>query len=333
MTSVVLFQIDALNAAFQHLLSIQQDILAKKGILATQLASLKDTYTHLVKTNSKKIFLFCLDSFYFQYRILTIELDNINRFSSLINNRMYGDYFKLFQLMLSQMIDTHRHAFDTNVVYPPYKELEPFTEYKMGDIIRLHHDILRVLHFLHMQVSERQQHIQSYSAEINVGRSITSFLHTHEYENTLLREQLLLYVKYLEFFHTTQTKYMTKLFLYVDAFHQEIQEDILTNHASVRPASDSELNFETKPLPSLFDPSSIQLSQLETSILLEEMPPEPKQSLDPTFLESVAPQKEETPITTPDSQETSLVAQETTPVVQETTPDSQETSDTVKKRL
>jgi len=230
---MTLFQFDKLVAAFQNLLTVQKEIMGKKTVLSTKLNSLKDTYSQLVKTNSKKIFLFCLDSFYFQYKILTIEMDNINRFSSLINNRMYGDYFKLYNIMLTQMQDRSEVG---STAYPVYKELEPFLEYKMSDIIHLHRDILRLLHFLHKKFNDKQVHIQNYSDEINVGRSITSFLHTHEYENTLLREQIMLYVNYLEFFHTTQTSYMTKLFLHLDRFQREMEEEILTNYASMKPA-------------------------------------------------------------------------------------------------
>jgi|LauGreDrversion2_2_1035103.scaffolds.fasta_scaffold04241_4 hypothetical protein len=251
-----LFQFEKLVATFQHLLTMHLDIHNKKTALTSKLNALKGTYSQLVKTNSKKIFLFCLDSFYFQYKILTFEMDNINRFSSLINNRMYGDYYKLYNIVLTQMQEPFRSEVGTTNTYAAYKELEPFLEYKMSDIIHLHRDILRVLHFLHQKFNEKQVNIQTYSDEINVGRSITSFLHTHEYENTLLREQIMLYVNYLEFFHTTQTNYMTKLFMHLDRFQREIEEEILTNYASIRPSefphhhpSSEVIAFPEQPLP------------------------------------------------------------------------------------
>jgi hypothetical protein len=272
----MLFQFDKLVHTFQHLLMVQKEIMTKREFLTVKLNALKDTYSQLVKSNSKKIFLFCLDSFYFQYKILTIELDNINRFSALINNRMYGDYYKLYNIMLTQMQEPHRTQLGTpSSSYPVYKELEPFFEYKMSDIIHLHRDILRVLHFLHLKFNEKQVHIQTYSDEINVGRSITSFLHTHEYENTLLREQMTLYVNYLEFFHTTQTNYMTKLFLHIDRFQREIEEEILTNYASIKPpdvSSDHPASELETAAASLVDPPP--LSEIEESFCAADLPPQ-----------------------------------------------------------
>jgi hypothetical protein len=268
----ILFQLDKLIGSFQNLLTVQREIIVKKEVLSTKLQSLKDTYTQLVKTNSKKIFLFCLDSFYFQYKILTIEMDNINRFSSMINNRMYGDYYKLYQLILVQLPDSHRNAApSTDRTYPPYRELEPFFEYKVADIIHLHRDILRILHFLQRKFNEKQTHIQTYSDEINVGRSISSFLQTHEYENTLLREQIMLYVNYLDFFHVTQTNYIHKLFLHLDRFQREIEEEIMTNYASIRPPDVSELNFripDEEQTLSIVD-SEPPLTEIEQSFCLE----------------------------------------------------------------
>jgi hypothetical protein len=221
----MIFPLERLTEAFQNLLAIQKEMVDKKRVLVSKLAGLKDTYSQLVKTNSKKIFLFCLDSFYFQYKILTMEMENINRFSSMINNRMYGDYYKLYNLMLAQMQEPYRAALGNDFkAYPAYKELDPFFEYPMLDVVHLHHDILRVLHFMHQQFTDKQVSIQTYTDEINVGRTITSFLHTHEYENVLLREQLSLYVNYLDFFHTTQTNYATKLFQQLDRFQREMEE-------------------------------------------------------------------------------------------------------------
>ena len=235
MSDVHLFSMEQLHRAFQDILQLQNEIQRKKDVLQQKLHDLKDVYQNLTKTNTKRIFLFCLDSFYFQYKVLVIEMDNIQRFCSLINNRMYADYFKLYNIMLTQIPEVAEAEIKK---YPVYKDLEPFHEYRMTDIIQLHRDILRLLHTLYLQFCDRENHISNYSEQINVGRSITSFLQTHEYENTLQREQILLYVNYLNFFHGSQSGYMTKLFQRIDRFQREIEEEILTNYRTLRPSSD-----------------------------------------------------------------------------------------------
>jgi len=119
--------------------------------------------------------------------------------------------------------------------YTPYKDLEPFHEYKLSDIIQLHADIIRVINCLYATFTSKEQNIHGYSDTAHVGISITSFLQTLEYENTLLREQIGLYVNYVTFFHASQNGYLTKLYQRIEAFQREIEEDILSNHGNPPP--------------------------------------------------------------------------------------------------
>ena len=138
---------------------------------------------------------------------------------------------ELFNIIIMQVSDTH---IDTRTVvsdfkkYTPYKDLEPFHEYKITDIIQLHADILRVINGLYSVFTTKEQNIHRYSDTTHVGISITSFLQTLEYENTLLREQISLYVNYVSFFHASQNMYVTKLYERIEAFQRDIEEDILS---------------------------------------------------------------------------------------------------------
>ena len=49
------------------------------------------------------------------------------------------------------------------------------------------------------------------------------------YENTLFREQILLYVNYISFFHSSQHNRLSKLYQRISSFYREIEEDILNN--------------------------------------------------------------------------------------------------------
>lgn len=235
MTSLRDFNIDKLKTEFQSILHLQTEVLRKKTLLTEKLAELKEVYNGLVKNNNKKIFLFCLDSFYFQYKTLMIEMENLSRYISLINNRMYGDYYKLYHIVLLQVSEAGlnidmRHVMSEFKKYVPYKDLEPFYEYRMSDIIRLHSDILQIIHFLYNHYSKKEQNITTYTESPHAGISITSFIQTLEYENTLLREQITLYVNYIHFFHISQSRFLKKLFCKIQAFQSEIEDDIISNH-------------------------------------------------------------------------------------------------------
>jgi len=237
MTSLYLFNLDKLKSDFQDILKTQLDVQTHKAVIIKQIQDLKGVYNDLVKTNTKKIFLFCLDSFYFQYKTLVIQMEDLCKHVTHINNRMYGDYYKLYNIILLQTaesnIDVRSAITEFHKKYQPYKDLEPFHEYKMSDIMSLHADILKLMNYLFQHYSGKEQNVMSYSDNTKVGMSITSFLQTLEYENTLLREQIGLYVNYLTFFHNSQKIYLTKIYEKIQGFQQEIETEILVNHHGV----------------------------------------------------------------------------------------------------
>jgi hypothetical protein len=237
MTSLYLFNLDKLNSDFQDILKIQLDVQTHKSIIIKQIQDLKCVYNDLVKTNTKKMFLFCLDSFYFQYKTLVIQMEDLCKHVTHINNRMYGDYYKLYNIILLQTaesnIEVRSVVAEFHKKYQPYKDLEPFHEYKLSDIMNLHADILKLMNHVFHYYSGKAEMVSSYSDNTKVGMSITSFLQTLEYENTLLREQIGLYINYLTFFHNSQKIYLTKIYEKIRGFQQEIETEILVNHHGV----------------------------------------------------------------------------------------------------
>lgn len=231
MASLHLFHVEQLTKKFQDILFMHGEIIKKRDAIQEKVIELKATYTDLVKHHTKKIFLFCLDTFYFQYKTLTMEMENIGRSISIINNRMYGDYYKLYSIMLAQIADPSimdMSGFTSQFKkYAPYKELDPFQEYSIADTMQLHANILDMIQALYQQFTKKDDHAHHYHNTIQARTSITNFLHTLAYENSLLREQISLYVNYLEFFHSTQHKFLSKLFCKMDDFKRDIEEDIL----------------------------------------------------------------------------------------------------------
>jgi len=175
-------------------------------------------------------------------------MDNISRFVSLINNRMYGDYYKLYHIIILQCgqfnIDTREISADSKK-YPNYRDLEPFHEYDLDHIVGLHGDILTVLTQLFVHYSNKEQSITGYNDTANVGISIVNFIHTLEYENTLLREQVSLYVGYVAFFHNSHSAYLTKLSSKIHVFYREIEDDILNNNSKMANSSGNTIRLNT----------------------------------------------------------------------------------------
>jgi len=223
--------LDALKNAFKEIIDIDTDLFSKQKTIDHELEKLKQTHNALIKENNKKIFIFCLDSFYFQYRILHQEMEELSRFIIILNNRMYGEYYKLYNIIVTQL--NERNIFLQTIAqhkkYPVYKDLEQLKEYSIADISEIHDTILNIINELYIYYSSKQQNVKDYSHTNNINRSITNFIHTLEYENTLIREQLYLYVSYIEFFHSTQKRYLHKLAKRMANFQRDVSENIIND--------------------------------------------------------------------------------------------------------
>ena len=94
------FNLEKLKNSFNNILQLIDEISRIKLHANTKLNNLRDAYFKLIENNNKKVFLFCLDSFYFQYKSFQLEYDNLEKGLAFINNRMYCDYYKLYHMIV-----------------------------------------------------------------------------------------------------------------------------------------------------------------------------------------------------------------------------------------
>ena len=224
-------QIDKLKQNFKNIMNLSTDISKVKLKVNNKLDEIKKLYNNVVKCNNKKIFLFCLDSFHFQYKNFKVEAENIDRMRLLINNRMYCDYYKLYNIMIKFMKEQKSNLVlhDIDNSYPIYKDLEPFLEYKTHDIKSIHNNILELVHILYNEIDTNSENITHYNDNNQMGFSISNFLNTLDYENKLLREQIELYVNYLCFFHISQKKQLKSIYSKILEFDKDITDNVNIN--------------------------------------------------------------------------------------------------------
>jgi hypothetical protein len=226
------FQIERLKQDFDNILILKKEVTKVKTIVDKKLSELKAQYQELVKANSKKLFLFCLDSFYFQFKIFAIELEHIDRFRSLMNNRLYCDYYKLYNIII-QFIKDNAQDLKIDIselrTYPVYKDVEPYHEYNLEDIKEIHSGILLLINKMSSQLTKKVDTVDHYNENHKIGFSISNFLNTLEYENRLLKEQISLYINYLSFFHISEKRHLNRLFVRMQDFYREIEDNININ--------------------------------------------------------------------------------------------------------
>ena len=224
-----------LQAEFTQIEKIYQELQLMKTDIQSKLLRVKEIYNNLISSNNKKRFLFCLDTFFFQYKTLTIGMDNLNRYIALINNRMYGDYYKLYNIIVLDPLSIQESSKESPVdsslntiipkKYPIYKDLELFLEYPILDTHSIHGTIIDNIKHIFEYYFKKSEEIQDYDTN-QIGISIDNFIYTLKYDNTLILEQLNLYIGYLTFFHKTQTGFLVSLLHKIQVFQIEIDENL-----------------------------------------------------------------------------------------------------------
>ena len=221
--------INKLKHNFQSLLKLQKNITDVRGTAHKKLQECKQVYNDLSKKNNKKVLLFCLDAFFFQYKTFTLEMEHLDKFRALLNNRVYCDYYKLNQLIV-EFIKKNKAELDIEETetksFPVYKELEPFQEYKPEDIRDIHNNILFLLNNLYNKCQEKYKERDSYNEKHQVGFTISNLINTLTYEINILLQQIRLYIDYLAFFHISQKKQMKRLSMKFSEFYDDMEANL-----------------------------------------------------------------------------------------------------------
>jgi hypothetical protein len=226
------FKMDKLKNNFDGILTLKRKVLQTKTEIHERLQQVKKMYTELMKQNTKKVMLFCLDAFFFQYKSFMMEIENIEKFRVLLNNRMYCDYYKLYTLIIQYFKDhsVEIENDDLNAkTFPVYKELEPSQEYKLEDVKGIHASILYLINTLHTKSEGQRNTITGYSDDSKIGYSISNFLNTLQYENLILQEQTNLFLNYLAFFHISQKKQLKRVLSKLEDFSNEMDNNLHNN--------------------------------------------------------------------------------------------------------
>lgn len=226
------FKMEKLKNNFDNILTLKRTVLQTKTEIHERLQKVKKMYTELMKQNTKKVMLFCLDAFFFQYKSFMMEIENIEKFRVLLNNRMYCDYYKLYTLIIQYFKD-HSIEIDNDDLnaktFPVYKELEPSQEYKLEDVKGIHASILYLINTLHIKSAGQRNTITGYSDDSKIGYSISNFLNTLQYENLILQEQTNLFLNYLAFFHISQKKQLKRVLSKLEDFSNEMDNNLHNN--------------------------------------------------------------------------------------------------------
>ena len=219
-----------LKSDFNNIINIRNSVKNIFDILQLRIDKLKAFYSEFVKNNRTEMFVFGLDSFHFQSKLIDIEYDDTKRLFIAINNRMYCEYFKLNKIIIDYILSNINDVKITELIkvnnFPIYKDLEPFKEYKFEIILEIHENILNLLSSLMSLLNNKENELSIHVTKKNIGLNIDNFITSFNYNNLVMREKILMFITYIEFFHSLHTKYLKRFSNKIKLMYSHIKHDI-----------------------------------------------------------------------------------------------------------
>jgi hypothetical protein len=219
-----------LKGDFNNIITIRNSVKSVFDILQVRIDKLRQIYSEFIKSNKNETFLFGLDSFHFQSKLIDIEYDDMKRLFLAINNRMYCEYFKLHKIIVDYISNNLNDKKNIDLVkinnYPIYKDLEPFKEYKFEIILEIHESILNLLNISISILNNKENELSIHKTKQNIGLNIDNFITTFNFNICVMREKIMMFINYIEFFHKMHSKYLKRFSNKIQLMYTHINNDI-----------------------------------------------------------------------------------------------------------
>ena len=219
-----------LKSDFNNIITVRNSVKNIFDILQVRIDKLKLFYTEFIKDNKNEMFVFGLDSFHFQNKLIDIEYDDMKRLFLAINNRMYCEYFKLNKIIVEYIIKNINDKKIMDIVkvnnYPVYKDLEPYKEYKFEYILEIHENILNLLSLLMSTLNNKENELSIHITKKNIGLNIDNFITSFGYNIIVMKEKIIMFITYIEFFHNLHTKNLKRFSNKIHLMYSHISNDI-----------------------------------------------------------------------------------------------------------
>ena len=215
---------------FNNLINIRNNVKNIFEILQSRIDKLKLLYSEFIQSNKNQMFVFGLDSFHFQSKLIDIEYDDMKRLFMAIGNRMYCEYFKLNKIIIEYILNNVNDKKIIEIVkinnYPIYKDLEPFKEYKFETLMDIHENILKMITIIVSELNNKENELTIHKSKQHIGLNIDNFVTTFNFNNNVMRERISMFIMYIEFFHKLHTKYLKRFSNKIQLIYTDINNDI-----------------------------------------------------------------------------------------------------------
>jgi len=147
-----------------------------------------------------------------------------------INNRMYCEYYKLYKIIADYVKEYIEDKKTLEIVkvtsFPVYKDLEPYKKYNFEIIQEIHENIILLLYGINEFIMNKETELDNYQKKQASGLNINNFVTTFNYNILITKEKGLLFISYIDFFHTLHTKYLQRFAMKMNLMYSQVTHDI-----------------------------------------------------------------------------------------------------------
>ena len=193
---------------FLEISSIRKQIQELFHRLEDKKKGMKDNYATLVASNDNHFF--GLDSFRFQVKLAENELTFLNDQFTLIDNRLYCEYYKLYNHVYEYYVENLPHGI-VKSVFPIYKDLEPTKVYETELVHKLYKDILTLIHKAYDTLDHEHRKRESEKRLTTSGIHIGNYVHNRVFTDTLIKSNIELFEQYLNTYFIYHMTFLVNL--------------------------------------------------------------------------------------------------------------------------
>ena len=225
--------ITALKNSFNDIKNLRENSINLMKSLADKIETLKVIYNQLMVSNIDETET-GLDSFYFQTKLINLELENYQNTFKIIENRIYGDYYKLFKKATKFLSDNeYILTLNKNIVqqfqnkeYEVFKDLNDIHNYDFNSTCDIYNDIIQVIDILHNELLEREHKLDLQKIKKQSGLYIDNLIAKVSFNNKYINNHIYLFNENVEIFNNFHKKYLTRFLLKIKLFYGQINIDI-----------------------------------------------------------------------------------------------------------
>ena len=250
--------LEKLKKKFTEFKKLRLNITTLFERLQQKKTKLNDIYKEYIeKSNLHQDSIFGLDSFHFQNKMIDTEYQNMEKLYVLIDNKIYGEYYKLANVMIKYIQQNiqpvkkniknkntlQKATIQTTTIqqtqplrvheltglikkYPVYKDLQEQKQFDHNIVYEIHNFIIQLLEECNTHLSTREAQLQQDQQQSSLGLNIDNYVFTYSHQNVLLREQIKLYINYLLVFHKYHSRYLRKFQAKLNMMWEQLNEDI-----------------------------------------------------------------------------------------------------------